>query len=137
MSKQRPFISPPILTPPSVVVPRETERAAIEKALIEGATAVAELAPPVAIPPQPALVSVPPPARVATVELLSDRILLTNPTIELHEYVMLPDPLRAPGTPPKQVKRLTPDRATVMHGMIDIPELGLLIPVSAGHITTR
>ena len=135
MSKQRPFVAPPILTPPSVVVPRATERAVIEEALIKGATAVAEMAPPV-VPP-PVLVSVPSPARVATVELLPDRILLINPTIELREYVMLPDPNRAPGVPPKQVKRLTPTTATIMHGMIDIPEFGLLIPISAGHITTR
>lgn len=119
MSKNRPYIPPPIVTPPSVVVPRP----------------LATDEPPASPPPAPAPLAVVPPApRVAKVELLPDRILLTNPTIVLDRYVELEG--RDNRGQLIQKTKLTPARAVVMHGEIFIEELGLLIPIGAAVIRT-
>lgn len=128
MGKNRPYIPPPILTPPSVVVPRASETAAavheIQAALVAGVEQAAALAPP------PALAVVSPPPRVARVELLADRIVLTNPTIKLDGYVFLPGAK-------DNTNLLQPETATIMHGEIIIEEFGLIWPVAKAHIRTR
>jgi len=73
---------------------------------------------------------VPPPARVASVRILPDRIEYTNPTIELIEVIM------PTAGDPKQSKKLTPDRAVVAHGMLVIEEMHLSLPLSAFLIRT-
>jgi hypothetical protein len=113
MGKNRPQIPPPVLTPPSASAPAEP--------------APAPAAPPAAAP---ALAVVPPPPRVASVQLLADRIVLTNPTIRLDAYVFLP------GTQ-TQTDTLKPASATIMHGEIVIEELGLIWPIAKAHIRTR
>lgn len=87
-----------------------------------------------AIPaPAPALAVVPPAPRVAKVELLPDRIVLTNPTLVLDRYVELGPDGRGGLI---QKNKLTPALAVVMHGEIWIEELGLLIPLGAAVIRT-
>lgn len=120
MSKNRPQIPHPVLTPPG--------------GLPSGADPVLDKPAAAVSPPSAPLASVPPPDRVAKVELLADRIVLTNPTLILDRYVELGG--RDNRGQLIQKNRLTPARAEVMHGAIWIEELGLLIPLEAAVIRT-
>ena len=79
----------------------------------------------------PALTVVAPPARVASVKILPDRIEFANPMIELTYHVWLKH-----AAPHIQTAILTPDRTVVAHGMIVIEEFRLSIPVEGARFRT-
>lgn len=130
MSKNRPYIPPPIVTPPSVVVPRES--ATLTAREVNGGPVAPDSKFTDDMPVK--LASVAPPPRVAKVELLADRIVITNPTILLDRHVELQG-RDSRGQLIQEIK-LKPARAEVMHGEIWIEELGLLIPIGAAVIRT-
>jgi hypothetical protein len=124
MSKNRPYIPPPKMTPPNQPNAAEMELAA--KLAAEAVRAPVE-------PARPAveLAIVPPPARIASMKILPDRVEFTNPTIDLAEYIWLKHTAK-----PEQVNKLMPDRAVVAHGLIVIEEYRIAIPLAGARIRT-
>lgn len=128
MSKNsRQQIPPPVITPPSEARPAPATVAPVVTPAVGGD--FDETPRPIPI----AIAIVPPAERVAKVELLADRIILTNPTLILDRYVELGRDQRGVLI---QKNKLTPALAVVMHGEIHIEELGLLIPAAAAVIRT-
>ena len=122
MSKHRPFIPPPRMTPP------DSAPLLSEQAARQASAAIAQTiqAPAAQQSTATTLAIVPPPPRVGSVVPYSDRLLFTNPAIELVESIFLADG--------KQVRKLYPAAAYVAHGMIVIEELKLALPVGGALI---
>ncbi len=128
MSKNRPYIPPPKFTPPNAADQGNLQAATVTVSASAQQAAVAN------VPretPAPPLAAVPPPARVASIKILPDRVEFTNPTIDLSEYVWLKHEPVA-----KQTNKLTPDRAVVAHGLLIIEEYRLAIPLDGARIRT-
>ena len=129
MSKNRPFIPPPKMTLPDQNVSAIASGA--QASQISTGLAFAQTAPEVPRGTSATTIAiVPAPKREASVRILPDRIEYTNPTIELVEHI------RVLSNSPDLVKRLTPDRAVIAHGMLIIEELHLSLPLSAFLIRT-